>query len=388
MKVLIVHNRYRKAIPSGENSVVDSEIAILQASGLDVATYLRSSDEIAEMSGAQKVAVALGPIRSGQGVREFTELLDSEKPDVVHIHNVYPLISPWIIRTAHKAGIPTVMTVHNFRLDCVAGTYLRDGQVCTDCTSTSFAMPAITHGCYRGSSIQSVPMVMSRSIHRSTWQLVDRFIALTGFHQEFLVRMGIAPDRIVVRPTSVTDPCAGTAPGKDVLFVGRLGAEKGVDVLLEAWRISGAEQFGRTLHIVGDGELRAAADRAAGMDPSIRIHGMQDSAHVAELMDQCGPVVIPSTCFEGLPLVLAEAIARGRPIIASDIGGLGRTVTDDFGWKVPPSNAVALAATIGALTDEQIAQRGAAARERFLKEFDQAVTTPQLIGIYTELTSD
>jgi glycosyltransferase involved in cell wall biosynthesis len=105
-------------------------------------------------------------------------------------------------------------------------------------------------------------------------------------------------------------------------------------------------------------------------------------------MDQCGPVVIPSTCFEGLPLVLAEAIARGRPIIASDIGGLGRTVTDDFGWKVPPSNAVALAATIGALTDEQIAQRGAAARERFLKEFDQAVTTPQLIGIYTELTSN
>ncbi|MCX6418521.1 MAG: glycosyltransferase [Actinobacteria bacterium] len=164
-------------------------------------------------------------MRSGQGVREFTELLESEKPDVVHIHNVYPLISPWVIRTAHKAGIPIVMTVHNFRLDCVAGTYLRDGKVCTDCTSTSFAMPAITHGCYRGSSIQSVPMVMSRSIHRSTWQLVDRFIALTGFHQEFLVRMGIAPDRIVVRPTSVTDPGAGTAPGKDVLFVGRLGAE-------------------------------------------------------------------------------------------------------------------------------------------------------------------
>jgi glycosyltransferase involved in cell wall biosynthesis len=121
------------------------------------------------------------------------------------------------------------------------------------------------------------------------------------------------------------------------------------------------------------------------MDPSILIHGMQDSAHVAELMDQCGPVVIPSTWFEGLPLVLTEAIARGRPIIASDIGGLGRTVTEDFGWKVPPSNAVALAATIGALTDEQIAQRGAAARERFLMEFNQAVTTPQLIGIYTEL---
>jgi len=385
MKVLIVHNRYRSAIPSGENSVVDAEIATLQSSNVDVVSYFRSSDEIAQMSQLQKVSVAFGPIRSGQGVREFSELLESEKPDVVHIHNVYPLISPWIIRLTHTAGIPIVMTVHNFRLDCVAGTYLRDGHVCTDCTSTKFAMPAITHGCYRDSKIQSIPMVVSRSLHRSTWQLVDQFIALTGFHQDFLIRMGISPDRIVVRPTSVKDPGQTPSPGTDVLFVGRLGAEKGVDVLLEAWRISGALETGRRLHLVGDGELRPAVDRAARADSSIVVHGMQDSQHVAELMDECGPVVIPSTCFEGLPLVLAEAIARGRPVIASDIGGLGQTVTDDIGWKVPASNAVALASTIASLTDEQIVHKGAAARVRFLKEFDQAVTTPQLIEIYTEL---
>jgi len=385
MKVLIVHNRYRSATPSGENSVVDSQITHLREGGIDVIPYLRSSDEIATMSTTEKVGAALGPIRSSRGVREFAEILEDQRPDIVHVHNLYPLISPWVIRTVHKAGVPVVMTVHNFRLDCVAGTYLRAGQVCTDCTGTSFAMPAITHACYRDSRIQSSAMVISRSIHTSTWQLVDRFIALTTFHQEFLERLGVQSQNIVVRPTSVSDPGPSTEPGPDVLFVGRLGTEKGVDVLLEAWRISGSQQRGRRLHLVGDGQLRPAVDRAARNDSSIVVHGMQDAQGVGELMDMCGPVVIPSTCFEGLPLVFAEALAKGRPIIASDIGGLGGTMTEAIGWKVPPSNPVALASIFAELQDQEIQLRGSAARERFLKEFDQAVTTPALIDLYSQL---
>ena len=210
VKVVVAHNRYREAIPSGENVIVDTEIAQLRAAGVEVLPFQRSSDSIAAMPAAQKALLPISPIYGGPAQRDLSALLDAERPDLVHLHNPYPLISPWIIRTAHKHGVPVVQTVHNYRQVCSSGLYFRDGHDCRDCRGKVIGYPAVRHKCYRGSSAQSALMATTLAVHRPTWRSVDRFIALTDRIAEHLRDYGIPDDRIVIKPNGLPDP--GTPP--------------------------------------------------------------------------------------------------------------------------------------------------------------------------------
>jgi len=115
MRVLVVHNRYRSEMPSGENRVVDEDVSMLRDAGAEVHTFFRDSDTIAEYGAARKAALAPSPTYSVEAVRDFRRVLSRFRPDVVHLHNPFPLISPWVIRIAEQARIPVVQTVHNYR---------------------------------------------------------------------------------------------------------------------------------------------------------------------------------------------------------------------------------------------------------------------------------
>jgi glycosyltransferase involved in cell wall biosynthesis len=384
MKVLVAHNRYRSDVPSGENVVVDAEVAALREAGIDVTALLPSSDDVSLRSPRGLLDAALGPVRAPRGVPAFARTLDRVRPDVVHVHNVYPLLSPWVVRTAHARGIPVVQTVHNFRHDCVAGSYFRDGRVCTDCSGHAFATPAVAHGCYRGSRVQSVPMAVGRSVHRSTWTEVDHYLALTEFHADFLRGLGVPAERITVRPTSAPDPGPVPPPTTtDVLFVGRLDEAKGVRVLLDAWRSRRPAGSGM-LDVVGDGPLRAEVESAAALDPTIVVHGLIAKEKVAARMSASGVVVIPSTWYEGLPRVLVEAAAHGRAAAVSDLGGLATAVDDRAGWRFSP-DAAGLRAVLDALTVDDVVARGAGARARYEQTFAPDVTTTALLDVYADL---
>ena len=260
-------------------------------------------------------------------------MLAVHRPDVVHVHNVFPLLSPWVVRAAHDAGVPVVQTVHNFRQDCVAGTYFRDGEICTDCVGRRVATPALRHGCYRGSRLQTLPMVAGRALHQSTWRSIDRFLVLTAFHAQHLEALGVPADRIVVRPTSAPDPGALQQPGDDVLFAGRLDAEKGIGLLLDAWSMRTPDH--RRLIVVGDGPLaQQVRDHAAG-DASVIFRGRVPADEVATAMDAAAVVALPSVWLEGLPRVAVEAMARGRALLAVDHGGLSTVVQPTSGWLLP-----------------------------------------------------
>src|SRR5689334_15335948 len=166
MKVLVAHNRYASAQPSGENTVVDAEIAQLRDAGVRVVPFLRSSDEIGTLPISQKALLPLGPIISPAAIRSLRELLRTERPDLVHLHNPYPLLSPWVVRTAQAHGLPVVHTVHNYRQVCAPGLYFRDGHICTECRGKAFPLPAVRHTCYRGSKAQSAIMATTLAVHR------------------------------------------------------------------------------------------------------------------------------------------------------------------------------------------------------------------------------
>src|SRR4051812_3063042 len=123
MRILVVHNRYRSSMPSGENRVVDDEVEMLQDTGLEVETFFRNSDDIEDFGPLKKAALAISPTYSAEAVRDFRQVITERRPDVVHLHNPFPLISPWVVRVAKDAGIPVVQTVHNYRMSCPAGTF-------------------------------------------------------------------------------------------------------------------------------------------------------------------------------------------------------------------------------------------------------------------------
>lgn len=383
MRVLVAHNEYRSENPSGENLAVADEIAQLREAGIEVSHLRKSSDAIRGRASALQAAA--GPVYSPAGVRQFRELLRQAPPDVVHVHNVYPLISPWVVRIAQEAGIPVVQTIHNFRHDCVAGSYFRDGATCFDCAGRRWASPAIQHGCYRGSHLQSIPMVVGRSVHRSTWLGVNRFLALTSYHADYLKGLGARPDQITLRPTAVADPGVTSPPGTDLLFVGRLDVEKGVEVLLEAWQRT-SRSSGRKLHIAGTGPLEPLVRTRALDDPSLVFHGAVSAPAVQELMRSSGALVIPSIWPEGLPRVLVEAFSHGRAVCVSDHGGLAATVDPSLGWLVAPGSTAELAATLDEMTGAELARRGTAARESYERRYTPEIALETLLRVYDEVT--
>lgn len=383
MKIVVAHNRYVSAVPSGENQIVSDEIAILRASGHEVHPYLRDSDEIAKFRGRKRAELAIRPIRSREDVGAFSRLLLDVRPDVVHLHNPYPLISPWIVRVAAEMNIPVVQSVYNYRMSCVAGSFFRDGSPCEDCLGKSVPWPAVFHGCYRGSRTQSVPMAVALSTHRKTWETVDRFLALSSFMADKLRAAGIRDSQITIRPNAAEDPGPPTPIGKGFLFAGRFDQQKGILLLLDAWRRSGLGHQD-TLVIAGHGALAPEIQRiSAGLD-GVTLVGSVDRSDVGRLMTRAAVVVVPSIWYEGFPQIVVEAFARARPVLGTNVGALAELIDDTVGWSAQP-DAADLARTLVEVSGTNASDRGAAARRRYEERYTPEVVLEQLLAIYTSV---
>ncbi|BAL93240.1 putative glycosyltransferase [Actinoplanes missouriensis 431] len=387
MKVVVAHNRYREAIPSGENVIVDTEIGQLREAGIDVVPFQRSSDSIGKMPGAQKALLPIYPIYGVSAQKDLASLLKSEKPDVLHLHNPYPLLSPWVIRTAHAHNVPVVQTVHNYRQVCSSGLYFRDGHNCQDCRGKLLGWPAIKHRCYRGSAAQSAIMATTLAVHRPTWHSVDRYIALTDKIAAHLVDYGVAPERIVIKPNGLPDPGTPAPLGDGFLYGARLSPEKGLGLLLDAWRRHPDGSLG-VLRIAGDGELRPLAEQAAAERSDVLYLGPLDRAGMIAARTVSAVVIAAPTWEDVLPTVILEAMSSGRAVLGTAVGGIPYMVGEgagSAGWLAEPDPA-ALAAVLPA------ARAGApaaavAARERYLRHFHPDVLTKRLIEIYADMNS-
>ncbi|MGH8794196.1 MAG: glycosyltransferase family 4 protein [Stackebrandtia sp.] len=381
MKVVVAHNRYSSAQPSGENSIVDTEIAQLREAGVDVVPFLRSSDEIASLSAPRKLALAGSPIYGRGAQRALSELIEAERPDVLHLHNPYPFLSPAVVRTAQRHGVPVAQTVHNFRHVCVNALYFRDGRLCHDCRDKAFGLPGVVHGCYRGSRPQSLIMATTLAAHRGTWRRVDRFIALTGRIEAHLREYGVAPERITVKPNSIPDPGAHDRVGEGFVFVGRLSREKGVELLLDAWRRHEVGRLGR-LVVVGDGEQRDLVAAAAAERDDVEYAGPVPHEEIAERLRSAACLVSTSVCEDVLPTVVIEALANARAVLTTDLGGPPHMIGDAGAAVAPDADSVA-----AGLERMSVAARGLAetARKRYLTHFSPDVVVSRQLEIYREM---
>ncbi|MFJ5776341.1 glycosyltransferase [Streptomyces sp. NPDC093094] len=387
MHVLVVHNRYASAQPSGENKVVDQEVALLRGAGHRVELFERRSDDIAARSLPGKVAVPL-LVPWNPAVRsELAVKLRAERPDVVHVHNVFPLLSPAVLAACADAGVPAVATLHNYTQICPPGTLQRDGRPCTECVGST-PLPAVRHGCYRGSRLATVPLAVSMSVNRKRWWSgVERFFCISAAQRDVLVRAGMPAERLAVKHNFVPDPddCR-TGPGEHVLYLGRLAEAKGVRLLMTAWdELAAGGGVGVPLVIAGAGPLEPEVTAwAAGRD-DVRCVGLYDLAQCRRAIARSVAVVAPSTWLEAFGLVVVEAMAAGVPTVAAGHGAFVELVEDGrTGLLHRPGESASLASGLRRITADPDTNRemGLAARRRYEQHFSPAVGLERLLEGY------
>jgi glycosyltransferase involved in cell wall biosynthesis len=269
------------------------------------------------------------------------------QPDIVHVHNFFPTLTPSVYDACRSAGVPVVQTLHNYRLMCANALLFRQGKVCTECLGHTFPLAAIRHSCYRDSILGTAAVTAMIGIHRirHTWaNRVSHFIALTEFARNlFAAQAGIPQEKIAVKPNAAPDPGMGDGCGGYALYVGRFSSEKGIETVLESARNG---KLGIPLKIAGSGPLQQMVEEAQ-IPGVVECLGQQDAAEVRRLMQHARVLLIPSVCYEGLPMVVPEAFGAGLPIIASRIGSLQTLIEDGGnGFLVEPGNAAELAEAV------------------------------------------
>ncbi|SEC25413.1 glycosyltransferase family 4 protein [Streptomyces sp. TLI_105] len=388
MHVLVVHNRYSSAQPSGENRVVDEEVALLRAAGHRVDLFERRSDDIAGRSLLGKAAVPL-LVPWNPAVRtELAARLRADRPDVVHVHNVFPLLSPAVLAACADAGVPVVATLHNYTQVCPPGTLHRDGRPCTECVGSTASLPAVRHGCYRNSRLATVPLAVSLSVNRRRWWSgVERFFCISAAQRDILVRSGMPAERLAVKHNFVPDPgTCRTGTGEHLLFLGRLAEPKGVRLLMAAWDELAADGgAGVPLVLAGAGPLeREVAAWAEGRD-DVRYVGLYDPEECRQALARSVAVVAPSTARETFGLVVAEAMAAGVPAVAAGHGAFVELVDEGVtGLLHRPGEAASLADCLRLITAAPARNRemGLAARRRYEQRFSPAVGLERLLEEY------
>jgi glycosyltransferase involved in cell wall biosynthesis len=393
MKILLVHNHYRSGAPSGENVVFELERRMLERAGHEVATFERWSDDLGTgLRGIVRGAVATPWSRAAAA--EFRRAAGRFRPDVVHAHNTFPFISPAVFSAAGPAA--RVLTLHNYRLFCAAGAPTRDGRICTECLERRSALPGLLHGCYRGSRLATLPVAAGVALHRrlGTWDRdVDAFIALTQFQRERMVAAGLPEGRVHVKPHFYPGE-PGVRPWGEregVVFVGRLGEEKGVAHLVAAWLAWGSAA--PELLLVGDGPLRATLDaqiQDAGV-ANVRFLGHASAEAAEAAIAGSRLLVLPSVCFEGFPMVIREAFALGTPCAVSNLGPLPELVgPGPAGAVFPPGDPVGLLDVVRGLWSDppRLEAMATAARREYRERYTEGANCTALVDIYEQALAE
>ncbi len=386
MRVLQLHNEH--ATPGGATELMHHEARVLGAGGHVVDQYLVPSAEEAGLSSLRAGAKA---VWNQEASHEVTRRIHSFRPDVVHVHTPFPLMSPAVFRAAHAAGVPAVTTLHSYRYSCVVGTCVRDGRICEDCVGSRWKLAGVRHACYHDSRPASAALTLSLGLHRTIGtfdRCVSRYLTLTDFSRRLLIRDGFPAEKVQVKANSVPDPGyheRSGGSGRTVLFAGRLVDVKGVRTLLDAWAGLGS---GLRLIIAGDGELRPLVEERAAADPSIDVRGWVSEAEVVQLMAAAEVTVVPSQWYEGAPLVILRSLGVGTPVLVSDLENLCTEVlADGVGWAFRTGSASDLTARLEQLRSHpaQAASMRPAARASYEARYSPTLDLARLEDVYRDV---
>jgi glycosyltransferase involved in cell wall biosynthesis len=373
MRVLIAHSRYASGSVSGENRVVEDEARLLADAGHEICLWTPSA---AGIGGVRAVAAGAQAVWSQRAACTLRALARDAGADVVHVHNLFPLLSPAAIRSA-AAEAPVVVTLHNYRLLCLPATLVRGGARCSVCVGR-IPWRGVVHRCYRGSAAASAALAASLTLHRAlrSFERVRLFLAVSELVREQHLAAGLEPTRIRVKANFAWPGERRRRAGDYFLFLGRLTAERGIDVLLDAWRDVSAP-----LVVAGDGP---AAESRARWPTNVTYLGRLEPGAVPSVLAGARALVFPTVAAEGAPRAIVEAFAAGVPVLATDSGAVSEFVEDGVsGVLVRKLDASTLRAAVERLLDDREAVRmGEAAWRSWRDRYSPARALAELESAY------
>jgi len=382
VKILHIHNYYLQS--GGEDQVFRSETDLLESYGHEVIRYTRHNQEIEHQS---KIATGINTIWNNHVFHELDRKLSIMKPDVCHVHNTFPIISPSVYYACKKNHVPIVQRLPNYRLICPGALLLRNSQICMDCIEKRFPWPGVRHACYRDSRTQSAVVFAMLSFHRvlHTWQnKVDFYVALNNYGKELFIRGGLPEDKIMVSPNMVEpDPGETKQLGSYALYVGRLSKEKGLDTLLDSWK----NLPDVPLKIIGDGPLYKEIEQKIAEEQisNVELLGHKTHEEAVSILKCARVLIFPSEWLETFGLGIIEAFACGVTVIASRQKTIREIIDDGVnGLLFEPGNAFDLAEKVKGVWGQPTTLKAFSfsARQSYETRYSKDQKIQSLMGIY------
>ena len=356
-----------------------------QRHDIPYAELMPSLPDYAAGSVFKKFGIARDVLYNRDTGSRFRSFLSSVRPDIVHCHNIYAGLTTAVVDECYKARIPCVITLHDYKLACPSYRMLRDGKPCSLCIGGKFYHCALTR-CHKSSMAVSAVSTLEAYFNEifGKYLKAARLIAPSRFLLQQMIAAGIPDAKLFHIPNGIEIGAVSEVAreGNYCLYMGRISEEKGIRTLITA--MSGSPI---PLHIVGDGpsvpELKVFAS-ASGLE-NVYFEGHKSGSDLAELLRGAAFLVVPSEWYENASMSVLEAMAHGKPVIASRIGGLPEQVEDRVtGLLFEPGNAEQLREAIGALALNSglLRSLGQAARYRVESLFSLDLHCTTLLKLY------
>lgn len=393
MKILAIHNFHRKGSTSGDDQVYKSETALLESHGNEVVKYTVSNDDFDNTRIFGKVMVTLGMLWSNKHYKAVKDICKRDKPDIVHVHTFFPLLSPSILYAAKRSGCRVVATLHDTRFVCPCSTSLRGTQLCNECGDGHY-FRMCKYECFKNSKVQSLIVAFIFKYHRvrkSFYKQIDKYICLNENQIKLLENIGFDSSKIVKKYNFVPDAEANLKPIKIdglperyVVFNGRIGKEKGIRVLMKIWELIPDIP----LVVMGGGPLEDEFKVWAEKQPVVHFLGYTQHDRCLSIVKGGEFVVFPSIWYEGCSMVEIEAESLGKGLIATDLGFSVEAIENGYnGNKVTLGGIEEFASIIRTLWDDPQKCRtiGKNARRDYEAKYLPEDNYNQLMNIYSSI---
>ena len=389
MKILAIHNFHRKGSASGDDQVFKSETALLESHGNEVIRYTVSNDEFDKAGVFGKLQATFGMLWSFKNYKAVKELCEREKPDIVHIHTFFPLLSPSILYAAKRSGCKVVTTLHDTRFVCPCSTSLRGTQLCNECGDGHY-FRMCRYGCFKGSKLQSVIVAFIFKYHRirkSFYKQIDKYICLNENQIRLLTDIGFDRDKIIKKYNFVPDAEANLKevrvdglPERYVVFYGRIGEEKGIRILMKIW-----DESDIPLVVMGGGPLEDEFKQWAEKKKNVYYLGYTEHNKCLSIVKGAEFVIFPSIWYEGCSMVEIETESLGKGLIATDLGFSVEAIEGGVnGYKVKLGDVEGFRERIAVLWDnhKKCQEIGLNARFDYESKYMPEDNYKQLLDIY------
>jgi glycosyltransferase involved in cell wall biosynthesis len=379
MRILQIHNKYLEK--GGEDTVTSNERIMLQENGHEV--QLCEFDN-QDLEGLSSFSLLYKTIFNQNSYRKVIAQIESFKPDIVHIHNVYYEASSAIFWAIKRKNIPAVMTIHNYRLGCIQGLLFRNNAICQLCLDKKTAFYGIKHKCFQNSYLKSLQVVLVNVVNKFVIRYMNpitKFIFLAEFTKDVMSPLLFLKNTEgVVKPNYVNDFGYTQMSEREdfYLFIGRLNEQKGLKILLHTFI-----KNKKRLDVIGGGLLDEYVKKIAQTYPNIHFWGIANKALVIERLKKSKALIVPSITYEGQPMTVLEAFSTGTPVLAANTKNLDTLISNgENGFLFEPNDMDIVLEDFEKLGISDKLKIYSKARETYEKKYSSVRNYQQLMHIY------